>query len=173
MARIFRSFDSRRFAQSRTGAGPVERLGSAQGGELGERDPLAEARSQDYCERMFWTSCTGTSVPGVAIKLPIERAPSRPRIANVGAFPSVGLTRLHLEGGAGAPRKASKLGSGVRREGNHHPWQRRLHGRYIWLPWLERELTALGIDVIDQTFPDNIQARAAVWLPRLGELGAG
>ena len=30
----------------------------------------------------------------------------------------------------------------------------------IWLPWLERELTALGLDVINQTFPDNIKARA-------------
>ena len=42
----------------------------------------------------------------------------------------------------------------------------------IWLPWLERELTALGIDVINQTFPDNITARAAVWLPHLEWLGA-
>jgi uncharacterized protein len=42
----------------------------------------------------------------------------------------------------------------------------------IWLPWLERELTALGIDVINQTFPDSIQARAAVWLPHLESLGA-
>ena len=42
----------------------------------------------------------------------------------------------------------------------------------IWLPWLERELTALGIDVINQTFPDNIKARAAFWLPHLELLGA-
>jgi uncharacterized protein len=28
----------------------------------------------------------------------------------------------------------------------------------IWLPWLERELTALGVDVTNQTFPDNINA---------------
>lgn len=42
----------------------------------------------------------------------------------------------------------------------------------IWLPWLERELTALGISVINQTFPDNIKARAAVWLPHLESLGA-
>jgi uncharacterized protein len=42
----------------------------------------------------------------------------------------------------------------------------------IWLPWLERELTALGIDVINQTFPDNIKARANVWLPHLESLGA-
>jgi predicted alpha/beta hydrolase family esterase len=42
----------------------------------------------------------------------------------------------------------------------------------IWLPWLERELTALGLDVINHTFPDNIKARASVWLPYLAELGA-
>ncbi len=42
----------------------------------------------------------------------------------------------------------------------------------IWLPWLERELTALGIDVINQTFPDSIKARAAFWLPHLESLGA-
>lgn len=42
----------------------------------------------------------------------------------------------------------------------------------IWLPWLERQLTALGIDVINQTFPDNIKARAAFWLPHLDSLGA-
>ena len=41
-----------------------------------------------------------------------------------------------------------------------------------WLPWLERELTALGIDVINQTFPDSIKARAAFWLPHLESLGA-
>jgi len=29
----------------------------------------------------------------------------------------------------------------------------------IWLPWLERELAALGLDVINQTFPDNRKAR--------------
>jgi predicted alpha/beta hydrolase family esterase len=42
----------------------------------------------------------------------------------------------------------------------------------IWLPWLERELAALGIDVINQTFPDSIKARAAFWLPHLESLGA-
>ena len=42
----------------------------------------------------------------------------------------------------------------------------------IWLPWLERELTALGLDVTNQTFPDNIKARAQVWLPHLEALGA-
>jgi uncharacterized protein len=41
----------------------------------------------------------------------------------------------------------------------------------IWLPWVERELTALGVDVINQTFPDNIKARAAFWLPHLESLG--
>jgi serine hydrolase len=42
----------------------------------------------------------------------------------------------------------------------------------IWLPWLERELTDLGLDVINHTFPDNIKARATFWLPHLEELGA-
>ena len=27
----------------------------------------------------------------------------------------------------------------------------------IWLPWLERELTAIGLDVVNQTFPDNVK----------------
>jgi uncharacterized protein len=42
----------------------------------------------------------------------------------------------------------------------------------IWLPYLERELTALGLEVINRTFPDNVKARARVWLPFLDELGA-
>ena len=42
----------------------------------------------------------------------------------------------------------------------------------IWLPWLERELTRLGLEVINQTFPDNVKARSAFWLPFLEELGA-
>jgi uncharacterized protein len=41
-----------------------------------------------------------------------------------------------------------------------------------WLPWLERELTALGIDVVNETFPDNVKARAEFWLPHLELLGA-
>ena len=43
----------------------------------------------------------------------------------------------------------------------------------IWLPFLERELTALGLAVINQTFPDNVKARAEFWLPFLEKLGAG
>lgn len=42
----------------------------------------------------------------------------------------------------------------------------------IWLPWLERELTALGLEVTNQTFPDNLKARARFWLPHLESLGA-
>src|SRR6187455_2729673 len=42
----------------------------------------------------------------------------------------------------------------------------------IWLPYLERELTALGLAVTNQTFPDNVRARAQYWLPFLEELGA-
>jgi len=41
-----------------------------------------------------------------------------------------------------------------------------------WLPYLERELTALGLTVINRTFPDNVKARAEYWLPFLEELGA-
>lgn len=41
-----------------------------------------------------------------------------------------------------------------------------------WLPWVERELAALGLAVINQTFPDNIRARASSWLPHLASLGA-
>ena len=42
----------------------------------------------------------------------------------------------------------------------------------IWLPWVERELTSLGLDVINETFPDNVKARASIWLPHLDALGA-
>jgi serine hydrolase len=42
----------------------------------------------------------------------------------------------------------------------------------IWLPWVERELSAAGLDVINRTFPDNVKARARYWLPFLEELGA-
>ena len=41
----------------------------------------------------------------------------------------------------------------------------------IWLPWLEHELTALGLEVINQTFPDNTKARARYWLPHIESLG--
>ena len=37
---------------------------------------------------------------------------------------------------------------------------------------MERDLAALGLEVINQTFPDNVRARAAIWLPFLEELGA-
>ena len=42
----------------------------------------------------------------------------------------------------------------------------------IWLPWVEHELSALGLDVINETFPDNVKARASIWLPHLETLGA-
>lgn len=41
-----------------------------------------------------------------------------------------------------------------------------------WLPFVERDLQALGLDVVNRTFPDNVRARASVWLPFLAELGA-
>lgn len=43
----------------------------------------------------------------------------------------------------------------------------------IWLPFVERGLTALGLVVVNRTFPDNVKARAQSWLPFLEELGAG
>ena len=42
----------------------------------------------------------------------------------------------------------------------------------IWLPYVERELSALGHVVINRTFPDNVKARAQYWLPFIEELGA-
>ncbi len=42
----------------------------------------------------------------------------------------------------------------------------------IWFPWLERELTEIGLRVINRTFPDNVRARAKIWLPFIDELGA-
>lgn len=41
-----------------------------------------------------------------------------------------------------------------------------------WLPFVERDLAALGLDVVNHTFPDNVRARASVWLPYITELGA-
>ncbi len=41
-----------------------------------------------------------------------------------------------------------------------------------WLPFVERDLGALGLEVVNRTFPDNVRARAAVWLPFLREIGA-
>lgn len=38
---------------------------------------------------------------------------------------------------------------------------------------MERDLHALGLEVINRTFPDNVRARASIWLPFLEELGAG
>lgn len=42
----------------------------------------------------------------------------------------------------------------------------------VWLPYVERELGALGYQVTNRTFPDNIKARASYWLPFIKELGA-
>lgn len=33
-------------------------------------------------------------------------------------------------------------------------------------------MRALGLEVVNRTFPDNVRARAAIWLPFLTELGA-
>ncbi len=42
----------------------------------------------------------------------------------------------------------------------------------VWLPYAERELEKLGLEVINRTFPDNDKARAQYWLPFIDELGA-
>ncbi|MEN3337612.1 MAG: serine hydrolase [Acidobacteriota bacterium] len=42
----------------------------------------------------------------------------------------------------------------------------------FWYPRVERECAALGLAVINETFPDNVKARARVWLPYIEELGA-
>jgi len=41
-----------------------------------------------------------------------------------------------------------------------------------WYPRVEQECAALGLTVVNQTFPDNVKARAAIWLPHLEALGA-
>lgn len=41
-----------------------------------------------------------------------------------------------------------------------------------WAPFVERDLRALGLEVVNETFPDNVKARASVWLPHLEALGA-
>lgn len=41
-----------------------------------------------------------------------------------------------------------------------------------WFPYLKRELSQLGIQVIAEEFPDNVCARAEYWLPHLKNLGA-
>lgn len=41
-----------------------------------------------------------------------------------------------------------------------------------WLPYLERELPKLGIEVINKQFPDAELARKEYWLPFIKELGA-
>jgi len=40
-----------------------------------------------------------------------------------------------------------------------------------WLPFVERDLAALGLEVVNRTFPDNVRARASIWLPFLEDLG--
>jgi len=41
----------------------------------------------------------------------------------------------------------------------------------FWLPAVERDLAAAGLRVINRTFPDNVKARARIWLPFLESLG--
>ncbi len=41
-----------------------------------------------------------------------------------------------------------------------------------WLPAVQGDLEAAGYEVINQTFPDNVKARATHWLPFITQLGA-
>jgi predicted alpha/beta hydrolase family esterase len=41
-----------------------------------------------------------------------------------------------------------------------------------WLTYAERELSNLGYEVINRSFPDAVKARAIYWLPFIEELGA-
>ena len=36
-----------------------------------------------------------------------------------------------------------------------------------WFPYAKKEFEALGLTVILETFPDNVEAKASVWLPYL------
>lgn len=42
----------------------------------------------------------------------------------------------------------------------------------FWYPRVAQACHALGLTVVNRTFPDNVKARARVWLPYLEELGA-
>jgi uncharacterized protein len=42
----------------------------------------------------------------------------------------------------------------------------------VWLPYVERELSALGLEVTNRSFPDAVKARSSYWLPFITELGA-
>lgn len=41
-----------------------------------------------------------------------------------------------------------------------------------WFPYVKKELSSLGMEIIDKDFPDNDIARAKYWLPFIKELGA-
>lgn len=41
-----------------------------------------------------------------------------------------------------------------------------------WFPYLEKELSKLGLVVINKQFPDSVLARQEFWLPFIKELGA-
>jgi pimeloyl-ACP methyl ester carboxylesterase len=41
----------------------------------------------------------------------------------------------------------------------------------IWLPYVARELTNAGYEVINRSFPDAVKARAEYWLSFITELG--
>lgn len=71
------------------------------------------------------------------------------------------MTTPRSDESAGAPRRAILIhgnGGSTAADG--------------WLPFVERDLIALGLDVVNETFPDNVRARASIWLPHLEALGA-
>ncbi|MFC1687093.1 RBBP9/YdeN family alpha/beta hydrolase [Patescibacteria group bacterium] len=45
-------------------------------------------------------------------------------------------------------------------------------GTDYWFPYVKAQFESLDIPVIAETFPDSVEAKAAVWLPHLEKLGA-
>ena len=45
-------------------------------------------------------------------------------------------------------------------------------GTDYWFPYVKREFESMHIPVIAETFPDNVEAKASVWLPHIEKLGA-
>jgi uncharacterized protein len=42
----------------------------------------------------------------------------------------------------------------------------------IWFPYVKSELEKIGLTVISETFPDNVEAKKEIWLPYINKLGA-
>ena len=43
-------------------------------------------------------------------------------------------------------------------------------GNHYWIPWLKAELEKKGLTVLAPTMPDNIEAKASVWLPYMQDV---